>query len=194
MTDVQPIIRSEVRELLYKYHYLGGRGFRMEYAYGLFIKDILVGAIVFHGLSVPETAVGMLGLQRDEQSGIYEIGRLVLIPACNGSNAGSHLIAEGIRQLRQETTVKAILTYADDDLHHGAVYQASSFKYYGLTAPKKDFWILQSDGSYKKHNRGKMKGLEGEWRPRSRKHRYLRIYWRILKKKIRWVEQPYIKR
>ena len=93
--------------------------------------------------------------------------------------------------LRKETNVRAILSYADSDYHVGYIYQATNFKYYGLTAPKKDFWILQEDGTYKKHQRGKIRELQGEWRPRSRKHRYLLIFDKRLK--CKWKEQPYPK-
>ena len=71
------------------------------------------------------------------------------------------------------------------------IYQATNFKYYGLTDPKKDFWILQEDGTYKKHQRGKIKGLQGEWRERNRKHRYLLIFDKELV--CKWKEQPYPK-
>ena len=72
--------------------------------------------------------------------------------------------------------VVALLTYADSDHHTGYIYQACNFKYYGLTSPKKDFFILQDDGSYKKLQRGKCRHLKGEWRDKSQKHRYLIIY------------------
>lgn len=42
----------------------------------------------------------------------------------------------------------------------------------GLTDPKKDFYY--ADGT--KHSRGKVKGLQGEWKERSRKHRYVMIF------------------
>jgi hypothetical protein len=60
-----------------------------------------------------------------------------------------------------------------------------------LTAIKKDFWILQEDGTYIKHQRGKIKGLKGEYRPRTRKHRYLIVYDKNLK--CLWNKQPYPK-
>jgi hypothetical protein len=83
------------------------------------------------------------------------------------------------------------LTYADKDYHVGYVYQACNFKYYGLTAPKKDFFVLQSDGSFKKLQRGKCKHLQGEWRDKSQKHRYLIIYDDNLQ--TLWEQQEYPK-
>ena len=87
--------------------------------------------------------------------------------------------------------MRAILTYADTDYHKGFIYQALNFKYYGQTAPKKDFWVEQADGSFKKQSRGKTSGVKGEWRPRSRKHRYVLVYDKSLK--VKWCEEPYPK-
>jgi hypothetical protein len=90
--------------------------------------------------------------------------------------------------------VRCILSYADTDLHVGYIYQATNFKYYGLTSKKKDFWILKEDGSYEKFKKGKgkkIRGTKGEYRDRSRKHRYLMIYDKTLK--CKWEEQPYPK-
>jgi hypothetical protein len=56
---------------------------------------------------------------------------------------------------------------------------------------KKDFFIEQQDGTFKKLQRGKCKHLIGEWREKSRKHRYLIIYDSNLK--TIWVEEPYPK-
>ena len=60
-----------------------------------------------------------------------------------------------------------------------------------MTSPKKDFFILQSDGTHKKLQRGKCKHLIGEWRVKSQKHRYLIIYDKSLK--TIWNELPYPK-
>lgn len=190
---IKLIKKDEAKLLLDKFHYLSkqGRGFRSGFNYGLFIGDKLIGVAIFHTLSVPETAKGCFGLNRNEQEGIYELGRLALDPNEYEKNLTSWFLSRAIKMLRKETKVRAILSYADSGFHNGYIYQATNFKYYGLTAPKKDFWILQEDGSYKKHQRGKVKGLEGEWRERSRKHRYLLIYDKDLK--CKWELSPYPK-
>jgi hypothetical protein len=56
--------------------------------------------------------------------------------------------------------------------HDGTIYRACNFSYYGLTDPKKDFYY--ADGT--KHSRGSVKGEKGEWRERSRKHRYMMVF------------------
>ena len=175
---VCPITRQEAASLVSKHHYLGDKPFRCSHAYGLFDGEI-VGAIVFHGLSAPETAVGAFGLPRNEQHGLWEIGRLVLRPDYNGGNHGTRLLWGALRLLREAEEVRAIITYADSSLHSGGIYRAGNFKYYGLTASKKDFFV---DGHIQE--RGKTKGVAGEWRDRSRKHRYLYVFDKTLE--ARW--------
>ncbi len=157
----------------------------------MFYKDKLIGVAIFHGLSVPETAKGCFGLERTEQGGIFELGRLALNPDYYMKNLTSWFLSRVIKKLRADTYVRAILSYADSEFHVGYIYQAVNFKYYGLTAYKKDFWILQDDGTYIKHQRGKLKNLVGEYRPRSRKHRYLMIFDKKLK--CKWQVEPYPK-
>ncbi len=191
--EIKQITKQEASLILSEFHYLSKQGysFRSGFNYGLFYNKILIGVAIYHNLSVPETAKGCFGLKRNQQENLYELGRLAINPNYYEKNLTSWFLSRTIKQLKKDTNVKAILSYADSDLHKGYIYQATNFKYYGLTAPKKDFWILQKDGSYIKHQRGKVKGLEGEWRPRSRKHRYLLIFDKCLK--CMWKEQPYPK-
>ena len=191
--EIKKISKCDTEDILKKFHYLSKQGFsfRSGFNYGLFIEDKLIGVAVFHTLSVPETAKGCFGLQRNEQQGLYELGRLALDPEEYEPNLTSWFLSRAIKMLRKETEVRAILSYADSRYHNGYIYQATNFKYYGLTDPKKDFWILQEDGTYKKHQRGKIKGLQGEWRERNRKHRYLLIFDKELV--CKWKEQPYPK-
>ena len=130
-------------------------------------------------------------MERNQQQGLYELGRLALNPNYYEKNLTSWFLSRTIKLLRKDTEVKAILSYANSEFHNGFIYQATNFKYCGLTSKKYDFWILQEDGTYIKHQRGKIKGLKGEHRPRTRKHRYLLIYDKKLK--CNWDEQAYPK-
>ncbi len=191
--QIKRITKAQCEEVLNRNHYLSKQGFsfRSGFNYGLYDGDNLIGVAVFHTISAWETAKGMFGLQDKEQNGFYELGRFTLEELDNKRNIASWFLARCIKRLRSETEVRALLTYADTDLHKGFIYQALNFKYYGLTAPKSDFWVLQGDGTYKKQSRGKTKGLDGEWRPRSRKHRYLHVYDKTLT--VRWKEEKYPK-
>ena len=134
---------------------------------------------------------GCFGLERDQQSGFFELGRLALDNNYYLKNLTSYFLSKAIKELRKDTNVKAILSYADSSFHTGYIYQATNFKYYGLTKAKKDFWILQDNGKYIKHQRGKVKDLTGEWRDRPQKHRYLLIFSKSVK--CLWKEEPYPK-
>lgn len=193
--SIKKITKKEAAEILLSFHYLTSlsRGFRSGYNYGLFKEDVLIGVVIFTGFSVPELVKGMFNLNRTDQQGFFELSRLCIHPNIQSfeHNIASWFVARAIRLLRRATKVRAILSYADSAYHKGTVYQACNFLYYGLTAKKTDFWFKQEDGTYKKHSRGPVKGRNGEWRPRTRKHRYLMVFDKSLQ--INWKQQKYIK-
>ena len=186
---IDRITKQQAGELLLKYHYLKdiSKGFKSGYNYGLFKRNEfsplniggLLGVCIFTGLPVPEIAKGAFGLERNEQQGLFELSRLCIYPDIQSEehNITSWFVSRSIRQLRKDTEVKAIISYADSDFHSGTIYRACNFKYCGLTDPKKDFYY--ADGT--KHSRGKIKGAEGEWKERSRKHRYVMMFDKNLK-------------
>ena len=145
-----------------------------------------MGVCIFTGFPVPELVKGMFGLSRTEQRGFYELSRLCLIPEVqsNEHNLASWFVSRSIKYLRDNYYVRAILSYADNDFHNGTVYKALNFTYCGLTDEKSDFWIKQSDASFIKHSRGKTKGVDGVWRKRSRKHRFVMVFDKSLE--LRW--------
>ena len=184
---VDLITKANCVPLLQNYHYLSNisKGFKSGFNVGLHYQNVLVGVCIFTGWPVPELVKGCYGLPRTDQEGFFELSRLVLHPDHQSSehNLATWFVSRSIRKLKKSLNVRSILSYADEDFHNGTVYAASNFKYYGLTAAKSDFWIKQCDGSFKKHSRGKVKGLDGEWRPRTRKHRFLITY----DKKLNWL-------
>lgn len=175
--SIQRISKEQCADILLNYHYLKdiSRGFKSGFNYGLFMGDDLLGCAVFTGLPVPELVKGMLGLNRNEQQGLFELSRFCLKPEIQQTehNIASWFLSRAIKQFRKDTDVKLILSYADAGYHSGILYKACNFAYYGLTDAKKDFWIEQDNSEYVKHNRGKIVGLKGEWRPRNQKHRYV---------------------
>ena len=195
---IDKVSKNEIKDLLNTHHYLKNesKDFKSGYNYGLFrhtdwecplkIGNCL-GACIFTGLPVPEIAVGAFGLNRNEQQGIFELSRLCIEPNTQSLeyNITSWFLSRAIRQFRKDTKVKAIISYADSSYHVGTIYRACNFKYYGLTDRKKDFYY--SDGT--KHSRGKVKGSEGEWKERTRKHRYVMIFDKDLEKSLTWKEE-----
>lgn len=194
---IDRVSKEEVKDLLYSYHYLKdeSKDFKSGYNYGLFrssTTDVLhvggcLGVCIFTGLPVPEIAVGAFGLQRNEQEGLYELSRLCIHPEVQKEeyNITSWFLSRCIKRFRKDARVRCILSYADANHHSGIIYRATNFKYYGLTDPKKDFYYANGT----KHSRGSVKGLNGEWRDRSRKHRYLMVFDKELQKKLTWKEE-----
>jgi hypothetical protein len=198
---IDNVKKCEVKELLNTFHYLKdeSKDFKVSpYSYGLYrnsVTDVLhiggpLAVCIFTGLPVPEIAVGAFGLQRHEQEGLYELSRLCVHPDVQREeyNITSWFVSRCIKRFRKDTEVKAILSYADSSRHNGIIYRATNFKYYGRSDPKKDFYY--ADGT--KHSRGSVKGVEGEWRDRSRKHRYLMIFDKELEKSLKWKEEKWI--
>lgn len=191
---MQRITKTDCKSMLDQFHYLSkiSRGYKSGYNYGLFHNDVCVGCCIFTGFPVPELSKGMLGLERNDQDGLFELSRLVLTPDTQSTehNITSWFVSRSIKQLRKDTDVRVLLSYADSGFHEGTIYRACNFKYYGLTSSKSDFWALQPDEvTYKKLSRGKTKGLAGEWRPRTRKHRFALLYDKSLT--IQWAEVQY---
>lgn len=187
------INKKQCEELLLKYHYLKdiSKGFKSGYNYGLFkrgdcspLNDMLLGVCIFTGLPVPEIAKGAFGLERNQQQGLFELSRLCIHPNIQSEehNITSWFVSRAIRQFKKDTEVKAIISYADSEHHTGVIYRACNFKYVGLTDRKKDFYYLNGT----KHSRGKVKGMEGEWKERSRKHRYVMVFDPSLN--LRWTD------
>ena len=181
---IDRVTKSENTDLLLRFHYLKdiSKTFKSGYNYGLYKKNEfcplniggIQGVCIFTGLPVPEIAKGAFGLERHEQNGLFELSRLCIHPNTQQSeyNITSWFVSKAIRRLRKETNVRGIISYADSDHHSGTIYRACNFRYCGLSEPKKDFYF--ADGT--KHSRGSVKGSEGEWRDRSRKHRYVMIF------------------
>ncbi len=197
---IERVAKKELEPLLLTYHYLKdeSKTYKSGYNYGLFKHSDwecplniggCLGGIIFTGLPVPEIAVGAFGLKRDEQDGLFELSRLCIHPEVQKEeyNITSWFVSRCIKRFRKDATVRAILSYADSNHHSGVIYRACNFQYYGLTDAKKDFYY--ADGT--KHSRGSIKGVDGEWRDRSRKHRYLMVFDKKLKEQLTWKEQSW---
>ena len=178
---ISKIGKSVASAFLKKYHYLGSKGFRCSFIYGLYLGETLLGVCVFHGVSAPETCVGAFGLARNEQEGILELGRLAMHPILNGGNYTSWFVSRALKQLCKDTKVRAIISYADSSAGHiGSIYRACNALYCGMSSLKRDFYI-----NGKIQERGKTKDVVGgEWRDRPQKHRYVWIFDKTLE--LKW--------
>ena len=187
------IAKHQCAQLLADYHYLSGisRGFKSGFNVGLILDGEVVGVCIFTGWPVPELLHGCFGLPRNDQDGFWELSRLVLRPDVQASehNLASWFVSRSIARLKSEMKPRCVLSYADCGFHQGTIYAACNFKYYGLSASKKDFWFKQQDGSFVKHSRGPVKGFDGEWRERNRKHRFLMNFDKSIQ--CKWIEQKW---
>lgn len=152
---------SVAAEAYRRWHYLGSQGFLSTFNFGAYYNGELEGAISYGA----PNATDLDGhWDRTTQQHWWEIKRLVMSPNCP-KNSESRFIAITIRMLKKRALVRGIVTYADDGQgHSGTIYKASGFTSLGMTAPKKDFWV-----NGKIQQRGKTRGVCGEWRERSRK-------------------------
>ena len=195
---IDRVDKESCKNLLYNYHYLKdeSKDFKSGYNYGLFRNTdwdcpLNIGGClavcIFTGLPVPEIAKGAFGLERDEQDGLFELSRLCVNPQLQKEeyNITSWFVSRCIKRFRKDANVRAILSYADSAHHGGIIYRACNFNYYGLTDSKKDFYF--ADGT--KHSRGSVKGADGEWRDRTRKHRYLMVFDKKLE--VLWEPEKY---
>lgn len=161
--------KATARRFFREWHYLRDQDFVSQIMYGAYFNAQIEGAIVFGPPSAPETCIGLLG--SDNQRGIYEIKRLAMSDRCI-KNCESRFIAIAIRLMRKWIKVRAIVTYADTAQNHeGVIYKASGFTYRGLTDVKRDFVV---NGKIKQ--RGKTKGVQGEWVARSQKHMFVKLF------------------
>lgn len=193
---IETIDKTITNEFLKDHHYLSSKskGFLGKICYGLFSDSYkLIGVCVFAGVSAIETLIGAFeGFDKESsQHGFWELTRLAMDDEQKEKNLTSWFVSRCIRDLRKNEDVRAIISYADSDYHCGYIYQATNFKYYGLTAQKNDFYVFIPGGGTKKKSRGKTKDVDGIWKQRSRKHRYMIVYDKALS--VKWSEEPYPK-
>jgi hypothetical protein len=197
------ISKEEAETILKKHHYLSvkkiSKDFKSGVNFGLFYGGIpindgmyfggeLVGVCIFTGFPVPELSVSMFGLERDDQDGLYELSRLCLIPSHQERehNITSWFTSRCLKAMKVSHNSRAVLSYSDTGHHKGVIYRACNFKYYGKTKQKSDFFIKEKDGIFTKMSRGETKGIDGEWRKRSLKDRFVIIWDKKLK--MKWME------
>ncbi len=164
---IKEINKLTAKNFYTKWHYLGDTGFISTINYGAYYNDILQGVISYGSPNATEVRGHF---DRYNQKGWWEIKRLAMVDSCP-KNSESRFIAISMKLLRKRFYVKGIITLADSSVNHtGIIYKASGFKYLGLTTPKMDFYV---NGKIKQ--RGKTRGMNGEWKPRPQKHLFLRL-------------------
>lgn len=167
---VKPINKITATNCYKRWHYLKDQDFISVFNYGAYYDGQIVGAISFGPPSAIETIKGIF--KETNQEGYFEIKRLAMDDICP-KNSESRFIKISCMLLKKSyPKIKAIITYADSSVgHRGTIYQASNFIYMGMTSPKMDFLV-----NGKIQQRGKTRGISGEWIKRSRKHLFIKNY------------------
>lgn len=171
---IKTINKGTAEHFLATNHYLSQQGNSVPSGvryYGLIDEDKLIGVAIFSTMSSQNTAKGCFGLTDTNQQGFYEIRRLAVT---DGSAAW--FLSRCLAKFCADFDVKAIFGYVNPDFEDDAPYLENSFKAYGLTPKRSDFYEKLDDGSFLAHSRGKPEGAKGEWRPRPRKERLMRKY------------------
>ena len=165
---VEVINKEMAHNIFRRWHYLGETDFISTIDFGASFDNRCVGALSFGSPNAKELYPYF---DRHTQEGWYEIKRLAMEDECP-KNSESRFIGIAIKLLRKAVKVRGIITYADSGVgHEGIIYRATGFEYKGLTDKKSDFWV---NGAIQQ--RGKTKGIYGEWKPRSQKHLYVKVY------------------
>ena len=191
---VREISKNEAEDLIINYHYLKDSKFLSIYSYGLVNRktEEIVGCAVYY---LPQGTLAIKSWFGDleDKKGIYELNRLVMSPKITIKNATSYLLGNSLKQLHKIHKAKAVISLADTSRHVGFIYQATNFKYYGVTREKTDFYTYSetNTGKIKKNVRGSTKNTEGVWLPRTRKHRYAICFDKTLK--VNFEQLPYPK-
>lgn len=178
---VKQIDASVTHPFLLNIHY-AKRIPSISYAFGLFANDSLVGVVTYGKTSSPLTAAALVGVQHSSK--VYELNRLCLLH--NLKNEASILVGRSLKLLPKNTVV---LSFADSEQNHlGIVYQATNFKYYGLTETRNEIALKSNPNRHALSVYDESKGQENRiqylkdkygddlyWKKRSQKHRYVYI-------------------
>ena len=173
--SVVQIERTDCISWIKKRHY-AKRIPSISYCFAL-MRDGIINGVCTYG--TPPSSTLLKGVAGEKwKTAVIELNRLTCL---NIPNAASFLIGRSLRLLPKPSIV---VSYADTKVHHvGFVYQACNFLYTGTTKPILDPMVK---GLEHQHHATYGNGLTNNqllekfgdllyWKPRSIKHRYIKI-------------------
>lgn len=181
MYEVKQITRSDCSEFVLEIHY-AKRWPSISYAFGLFRHGTLCGVVTY---GTPSSAPLRRGVAGDEfKNDVIELNRLCLRD--NLKNEASMLVGRSLKLLPKN---KIIVSFSDSQQEHvGFVYQATNFKYCGLSAKRTDWKVrgmehlhgqtIADEFRGRPDRAAAMKEKYGDdfyLAPRPRKHRYIYV-------------------
>lgn len=122
--------RSEIRDFIEKWHYSKNiNGLQSDYCFKLEDGEKLIGAMIYGKIAMRN----VWKKYAEKESDLIELRRLCCIDD-TPKNTESYFIGKTLRWLKQNTDIKRIVSYADNEFGHGGViYQATNFKKVGET-------------------------------------------------------------
>ena len=161
--EVKKVNYNDTKHFILNIHYAKRMPSVIQYSFGLFEDNILVGIITYGIPASPFLCKGIAGVKN--KSLVLELSRLVL--KNNKKNEASMLVGKSLKLLPKP---KIIVSYADTDQDHvGFIYQATNFYFTGTTKPRTD--MAGKNGKHSRHHLGdKTKRIF-----RSAKHRYVYV-------------------
>jgi hypothetical protein len=128
--QVQPIPVTVAKKLLVRKHYLRSMPGGTQLAFGVFSDQRLLGALTFG--SGPAFAYRLV--KDASADDCLTLSRLWLSDALP-KNSESRVIGIVLRYLRENTSLKFLVSYADPSQgHSGTIYQATGWLYTGLSS------------------------------------------------------------
>ena len=176
---INAINKGTAEYFLMQHHPLSQQGNSLRSGiryFGMTDNGKLIGVMTFSTMSSQNTAKGCFGLENTSQQGFYEIARFSVDSEYCTDGCAVWFFSECLKRFAREFDVRAVFTYIDPDIEDGTPFLENGFGCYGLTPKRTDFYEKMEDGSFLKHSRGKPQNAAGEWRPRPRKHRLLRVF------------------
>ncbi len=179
---VKKILRKDCEPFILNIHY-AKRWPSISFAYGLFFGCELCGVVTY---GTPPSSTLKRGVAGDAyKKDILELNRLCLKD--NKKNEASFLVGASIKLLPKN---KIIVSFADTAQKHlGIVYQATNFRYCGLSAKRTDWKVRGKEHLHGQTVADEFRGIKNRAKamrekygddfylaPRSRKHRYLYLH------------------
>jgi hypothetical protein len=136
---IRPIHKNIAKGLIVKNHY-SHKWTMCSYALGVFLKnqknemfeenvDDLIGCVVYGGPVGRSSAMSICDNVSIQE--VIELTRLWIKDGV-GKNIESYVISQSLKWLKNNTNIKIILSYADDEQGHlGTIYQATNFLFTG---------------------------------------------------------------
>ena len=210
---VREVTKSIAKKMVIKHHY-SHLWTKCSVALGLFYKtgkehsffdeeeEKLIGVIVY-GDPIGRHSGGSISELLDRTE-VYELVRLYIHDGY-GSNIESWFISQSFKWLKENTDIKALISYADPkEGHAGTIYQATNWLYQGNSIRPNDLYSfrLEADGpwihgrtlanTYKTNDVEKLKKKIGHtfwYRVEPLKHRYVYLL-KNKRKLIKYLKHP----